>query len=76
MAKSKVALAKTAQGWTRKNPKCGCCLHFTATLVWHNTSFGEYREEKNKRCTLGGFATGKSCWCTEFEWDPEKEAGK
>ncbi|HIE4430019.1 TPA: hypothetical protein ACXM9H_000990 [Burkholderia multivorans] len=66
---SKVSEAKAAQGWRKKPHTCAGCRHFALDRVeelveWSNTS---WIREKNLRCSLGGFKTGKSNICDRFE---------
>ena len=57
--------AKSAQGY-RTTPKvCGNCFYYDSVEVDHWT-------EKNKRCTLGNFATRKMATCEK--WKRKEEA--
>ncbi len=68
MAKSKVAKAKEEMLWQKFGPMCGNCASFTSEIITEDTVYGTHKEEKNKRCSRGPFATGKSCWCVEHEF--------
>ena len=53
---SKQALAKKAQRFRKKPNCCGNCVFFDSEIV------SKY-EEKNKTCTYGSFAVGRSNVC-------------
>ena len=63
MATSKIAQKKESQGYIKKGPTCGTCRHYTSDIAMKGNAYGYWTEEKNKRCSLGGFATGKGGWC-------------
>lgn len=68
---SKQSEAKKAQGHVVKPawPVCGNCRHFTCTTeTISNVYTGSWTKESDKRCTLGGFATGKAATCKKHEW--------
>lgn len=65
---SKVADTKKKQGWRKKGPVCGNCVHYSSKMVTIARGYGTWEEEKMKRCTLGGFAVGKSNWCESHEF--------
>lgn len=67
---SKQSDAKEAQGWQKKADMCADCRHFTSDIEsipdsWRPNKF--WTEEKNLRCSLGDFKTGKSNICKRFE---------
>jgi len=68
---SKVSEAKAAQGWRNKPDTCAGCRHFALDFVektykaWDGPRV--WIQEKNPRCTLGGFKTGKTNTCDRFE---------
>lgn len=68
MAKSKVAEMKEEMMWQKKGPMCSNCKHFTSEKKEKSGYYGTYVDERKKRCTRGGFATGKSCWCADHEF--------
>ncbi|MFW8602558.1 hypothetical protein ACOHYD_13905 [Desulfobacterota bacterium M19] len=68
MAKSKVAQAKEELMWQKFGPMCGNCKHFRSEKGVHKTPYGDYIKELKKKCIVGPFATGKSCWCTSHEF--------
>ena len=61
--KSKTRAIKAEQGWQKKGPCCGNCIKFSSDTIENKTPYGTYIDEKNKRCSVGGFATGKQSWC-------------
>ncbi|MGX5885214.1 hypothetical protein [Burkholderia gladioli] len=65
---SKQSEAKEAQGWRKKAAVCAHCLHFKFDRVETPSQWGcaVYVQEKNLRCSLGGFKTGKSNTCDYF----------
>lgn len=68
MAKSKVAKIKEEMMWTLYCPKCGNCKNFTSETVEIENTYGSHTEVKNKRCSVGGFATPSSSWCPEHSF--------
>lgn len=66
---SKQTVAKAAQGYVPKAipQTCMNCDHFSIDIVsrigWDKR---EYFDEKNMRCTFGGFAVTKMATCNEF----------
>jgi len=65
---SKQADAKFRQEWQKHGPTCATCVRFKSNKKTIRSAFGgEYIEEKNIRCSLGGFSTGKSSWCKEYK---------
>lgn len=64
---SRQSEAKSAQGWRKNYPCCANCESFTSSTEEVKTKWGGYLKEKNKRCNLGNFATGKSNWCSEWK---------
>ena len=69
MAKSKIAQIKSEMLWEKHGPMCGNCRYFTSEIKENKNYYGAYKEEKNKRCSRGPFATGKICWCAEHEFN-------
>lgn len=59
---SKESVAKKNQGFIKKPewPCCGNCDNFSSTVI--NGGF----DEKNKKCTIGNFAVGKSDVCEQY----------
>lgn len=68
MAKSKVAKIKEEMMWQKSGPTCGNCKFFTSEMIEKENRYYTWREEKKKKCTLGGFATGKVSWCAKHEF--------
>lgn len=68
MAKSKVAKIKEEMMWQKFGPMCSNCNRFTVDVEHIPSQFGGYDKEKNKRCSLGSFATSKSYWCPEHKF--------
>lgn len=66
MTKRTVQQIKDDQGFRKDSPCCGNCKHYTSTFKTKTP--GEWIKETNKRCTIGNFATGKSCWCVKHEF--------
>jgi len=71
---SKQSEAKKEQGYVEKAiPKqCATCAHYRSDMAdlppsWSGTI---YREEKNRRCGLSGFAVKKTATCTKHEFEP------
>lgn len=71
---SKQSEAKAAQNWKRKPDTCASCAHFMCDVIEkHYEAFNgpqTWTEERNLRCGLGGFKTGKSSTCDRFEARP------
>ncbi|WP_141754976.1 hypothetical protein [Burkholderia plantarii] len=63
---SKQSEAKSLQGWRKKPDTCQGCLRFKFDVVEHIYLGKAYPEEKNMRCSLGNFKTGKSNTCGMF----------
>ena len=63
------ALAKIEQGFRKKPDCCANCQHFQKEEVKKTyqaySGLQEWTEDKNMRCTRGGFAVGKSNVCNE-----------
>lgn len=59
---SKQSDAKVAQSWQKKFvwPTCGNCQNFKFDLV--DNGFG-YKQEKELRCSVGGFKVGRMDTC-------------
>jgi hypothetical protein len=69
---SKQGEAKIRQGYDQKPiPRtCGNCANFRSEFtepVPECNKVGVYREEKNMRCCLGGFAVKKKGTCREYD---------
>jgi len=62
---SKQQDAKTNQGYQAKPifPMCSNCKHYNSDMVNVNRFYGDFKEEKNIRCGLGGFAVKKQGTC-------------
>ena len=72
---SKQAEAKTRQVYRAKtvNRMCSNCRHFTLDEVQKLGWSGSfYIEDKNLRCSIGGFKVMKAAVCDEHDW-VEKE---
>ena len=66
---SKQSEAKAAQGYRKEAACCKTCENFRSDFVPLNRWHGDpYKDEKNKRCELGGFATQANAHCTLFAW--------
>ena len=66
---SKQSEAKLNQGYN-ENPiprTCANCRNYSSELIMHKHAFGEYTQEKNKRCGLGGFVVKKTATCDKWE---------
>lgn len=66
---SKQSEEKLNQGYNEKPiPRtCANCARYESESITHKHSFGEYTQEKNKRCGLGGFAVKKTATCLKWE---------
>lgn len=66
---SKQSDAKRNQGYNDMPiPRtCGNCAKYESELITLKHAFGEYTQEKNKRCGLGGFAVKKTATCEKWE---------
>lgn len=60
---SKQSEAKQAQGYKKNPDTCSNCAHFQSEIVNHTEYYGDWIKEKNKRCSVGGFAVGKNSTC-------------
>jgi hypothetical protein len=65
---SNVSYAKAAQGWQKKADICADCRHFKLDRIETRSRWGgaPVIEEKNLRCGLGAFKTGKTNTCACF----------
>ncbi|AKJ28793.1 hypothetical protein [Caldimonas brevitalea] len=69
---SKVEQAKAAQNYRAKpeHPSCSTCQHFSMETVEKTYQAASrlytWTEEKNLRCTLGGFKVLKKGVCDKF----------
>lgn len=63
---SKQVEAKNRQGYNPKpvHPSCSNCKHFTFDRESYEGWRGPYVEDKNLRCSLGGFKVVKGGLCT------------
>jgi len=59
----KIEDRKNAQGFMKDGPKCVNCNYYESEKIERSSPHDTYVEEKRKRCSLGAFATGKTCWC-------------
>ena len=67
--KSKVQVTKESQGYVEALACCGTCANFFRQVVTMPAAFKwseAYETEKNKRCTIGGFAVLKSAHCNLY----------
>ncbi len=64
---SKVQKLKESQGYTRIPACCKTCGNFTSTAVETKYFGTSYFKEKNKRCSIGGFAVQSTGHCKLFE---------
>lgn len=64
---SKIEQAKQQQGWQKTPKTCVNCKHFSSEKQDIKGVYGNYTEEKNLRCTIGGFKVGKSNVCDLHE---------
>lgn len=65
--KMKVTEKKEQMGFSKQGPSCQNCISFTYTIEKKYS----FEELKNKRCSLGGFATTVLKWCKMHEWKGE-----
>jgi hypothetical protein len=67
---SKQSEAKEAQGYRRSAMSCQHCMHFSSEMVSRNPRWASANyvitEEKNIRCTLGGFKVQKTGSCNKY----------
>ena len=64
---SKTQELKDSQGYTKSPMQCNNCKHYKSEMKTVNTRFGDaYKEEKNKRCGIGGFAVQSSASCNSY----------
>lgn len=61
---------KEKQGFQKKAPCCGNCKNYMSEMIKAPGYYpGQFFErEKNLRCGIGGFAVGKTSWCTLHEF--------
>ena len=65
---SKQSENKEKQGFRKDAPCCSNCVNFTfekKPLEWDP----KYFKDTNLRCSIGGFAVGKSNWCKLHEFN-------
>lgn len=62
---SKQSQAKQIQGYLEKPlPRtCMNCREYASDLITRTHAYGQWTDEKNKRCTLGKFAVRKTATC-------------
>ncbi|WP_101048887.1 hypothetical protein [Macromonas nakdongensis] len=61
---SKQSEAKAEQNYRKTADTCANCAHFESTIKTIKSGwYGTWHEETGKRCTLGGFAVGKTATC-------------
>lgn len=66
---SKQSEAKAAQGYRKEAACCKTCTNYRSDMVpMHRWPEDSYVAEKNRRCSLGGFATQATAHCTFFAW--------
>lgn len=66
---SKIQIQKAQQGYIdRPVPAtCGNCEHYTSEMAKLQSRWrGDYAEEKNKRCSIGGFVVKKLATCNLY----------
>ena len=66
---SKQSENKINQGYQKTAPMCAGCLYFTSESVTISSpGYTDcWQEERNFRCSLGGFAVLKRGWCKKHE---------
>ena len=65
---SKQQMAKEEQGYIAIPKVCMNCIQYESEIIEYRGEFGGvYRNEKNKRCGIGGFAVKKTATCNEFK---------
>ena len=65
---SKQSENKINQGYQKTAPKCAGCLYFTSDSVTISfPGYPDWQEERNSRCSLGGFSVLKRGWCKKHE---------
>lgn len=73
---SKQSEAKERQGYVeRPVPQtCANCRNYGSDFVTRKHAFGEWTDEKNRRCTLGGFAVKKQATCKLWQPNETRDA--
>ena len=65
---SKQSEAKLAQGYASYSMKCSNCLYYSSDMQKVElTSGATWIAEKNKRCSMGGFAVKSSASCVMWK---------
>lgn len=65
---TKLEQTKASQGYRLSAATCRTCKHFASDIAkLRGTYGGQYTEEKNKRCGLGGFAVKVTATCLKWE---------
>lgn len=69
---SKQSEAKAAQNYRLVPDTCGNCQHYRSQIVEkvYDQAYGAWMDEKDKRCTIGGFAVRKTAACDRHESVP------
>jgi ribosomal protein L37E len=62
---SKQSEAKVNQSYTTTQKNCGNCKYFTSRM--EKSSWGNHYNEKELRCSIGGFKVNKTAACNEHE---------
>lgn len=60
---SKQSEAKLKQGYRNRPDTCANCVNFQSEITKHTEYYGDWTEEKKKRCSVGGFAVTKTSTC-------------
>lgn len=64
---SKQSEAKKNQNYRTTPDTCSNCTQYQSDIVEKRTQFGSWKEEKGKRCSVGGFAVKKTATCDNHE---------
>jgi hypothetical protein len=67
---SKQSEARAAQNWRKEPDTCARCAHFRFDVETYPDYWDKnktWTRDKNLRCGIGGFKTGKSNLCDRFE---------
>ena len=71
---SKQSDAKLKQGWSKTTIKiCVNCKHFSCEPELIRHAYASYTKDRNMRCNLGVFKTGKSSTCNDWCANPPND---
>jgi hypothetical protein len=62
---SKQSESKILMGYSPHPRNCANCTHYSSILV-PNSGYSAFLKEKEKKCSIGGFAVKKTATCDQW----------